>query len=118
MYLWYINFHLIAGISWMVFLLQFVREKKLIFNVLSLVFMLIVLILGTKSILLNPSIAKSGGWLHTKLSLVIVLMLENVYLSIRAFKKKGISKFLSEVIYWFDYIVLVAILVLSLFRPF
>jgi len=118
MYWWYLNFHIIAGVSWIIFLLQFIRERKLVFNVLSLFFMIAVLGIGTKVILLNPSIAKSGAWLHTKLSFVILLMIENLYLSFIFFIKKDISEFLSKLLYWITYAIFIIILVLSLFRPF
>ncbi len=125
MYMWYFNLHLIAAISWMVFLLQFIKTfqynkktDKIIFNFLSLFFMIIVLFLGTKMILMNTGVAKSGGWLHAKLSLVIILMLENIYLSIKFFKKKSISNLLCSFFYWSDYIIFIIILYLSLFRPF
>ena len=122
MYMWYLGFHVIAGVSWMVFLLSFIRsfesKSRVIFNVLSLISMIVLLLLGIRLILLNPSVAKSGGWLHTKLSFVIILMLENLYLSFLSFKKKNLSKFVLEVMYWFSYILLVVILALSFFRPF
>ncbi len=125
MYLWYFNLHLIAAISWMVFLLQFIKTfqydkkaDKVIFNFLSLFFMLIMLFLGTKMILMNPAVAKSGGWLHTKLSFVIILMLENVYLSLKFFKKKKISGLFLEILYWLSYILFILVISLSLFKPF
>jgi len=118
MYLWYMNLHLIAGISWIFFLISFIRDRKAIFNLLSLIFMLIVIFLGVKLITLNPSILKSGGWLHAKLSLIVILMFENLYLSILYFKKKEISKILLETFYWMDYIILITIFGLGFFRPF
>ena len=125
MYLWYFNLHLIAAISWMVFLLQFIKTfqydkkaDKVIFNFLSLFFMLIVLFLGIKMILMNPSVAKKSGWLHTKLSFVIILMLENVYLSLKFFKKKKITRLFLEILYWLSYILFILSISLSLFKPF
>jgi len=125
MYMWYYGLHIITGVSWIVFLLQFIKTfqynktaDKVIFNFLSLFFMFVVLFLGVKLILMNPSVAKSGGWLHTKLSLIIILMLENLYLSVKFFKKKTISKILSEFLYWFTYIVFAVILYLAIFKSF
>ena len=125
MYLWYFNLHLIAAISWMVFLLQFIKTfqydkkaDKVIFNFLSLFFMLIVLFLGIKMILMNPAVAKKSGWLHTKLSFVIILMLENVYLSLKFFKKKKITRLFLEILYWLSYILFILVISLSLFKPF
>jgi len=116
MYFGVVNLHLIAGISWVFFLLEFIKERKFIFNLLSLLFMLMVLSLGIKIILLNPEIIKSGGWLHTKLSLVAILIFENLYLSFSFFKKKEVS--FSNLMYWMTYFILLSILGLSLFRPF
>ncbi len=125
MYLWYFNLHLIAAISWMVFLLQFIKTfqydkkaDKVIFNFLSLFFMLIVLFLGIKMILMNPAVAKKSGWLHTKLSFVIILMLENIYLSLKFFKKKKITRLFLEILYWLSYILFILSISLSLFKPF
>ncbi len=125
MYLWYFNLHLIAAISWMVFLLQFIKTfqydkkvDKVIFNFLSLFFMLIVLFLGIKMILMNPAVAKKSGWLHIKLSFVTILMLENIYLSLKFFKKKKISRLFLEILYWLSYILFILSISLSLFKPF
>ncbi len=125
MYLWYFNLHLIAAISWMVFLLQFIKTfqydkkaDKVIFNFLSLFFMLIVLFLEIKMILMNPAVAKKSGWLHTKLSFVIILMLENIYLSLKFFKKKKITRLFLEILYWLSYILFILSISLSLFKPF
>jgi len=125
MYGWYYGLHLLSVVSWMVFLLQFIKSieyKKFIdeyiFGFLSIFFMVILTYLGTKLILLNPSIEKSGGWLHLKLSIVLIIMIENIYLMYAFFRKKELNVKLLEIIYWVDYILFIIILYLTMFRPF
>jgi len=124
MYLLYYNLHILAVVSWMVFLLQLIKSieydkkaDKIIFSFLSLFFMGILTFLGVKLILLNPSIEKSANWLHFKLSLVLVLMFENLFLVYVAFKNKLKEKIL-EIMYWASYILFVIILFLTTFKPF
>ena len=125
MYLIFYNLHLLVVVSWMLFLLQFIKaveyKKEVegyIFGFLSLFFMLIMLFIGTKMILMNPQIAKSGAWLHTKLSFVILLMLENLFFLYKFFKKKSVSVKFAEILYWVSYMLFMFILALSMFRPF
>jgi len=125
MYMFYYNLHLIAVVSWMVFLLQFIKSieyKKItdsyIFGFLSFFFMIVLTYLGTKLILLNPDIEKSGNWLHFKLSLVVLIMIENLYLLYAVFKSKNFSNKILEIIYWFTYLLFMIILYLTMFRPF
>jgi len=124
MYLLYYNLHIISVVSWMVFLLQLIKSieynkkvDKFIFSFLSLFFMGILTFLGVKLILLNPSIEKSANWLHFKLSLVLVLMFENLFLVYVAFKNKLKEKIL-EIMYWISYTLFVIILFLTTFKPF
>jgi len=124
MFLLYYNLHILSVISWMVFLLQLIKSiecnktaDKIIFSFLSLFFMGILTFLGVKLILLNPSVEKSANWLHLKLSIVLALMFENIFLIYVAFKKSLKEKIL-EIIYWLNYILFVIILFLSLFQPF
>jgi len=125
MYGWYYGLHLLSVVSWMVFLLQFIKSieyKKFtdgyIFGFLSIFFMVILTYLGTKLILLNPSIEKSGGWFHLKLSIVLIIMIENIYLIYAFFRKKDFKIKLLEIMYWIDYILFMIILFLTMFRPF
>jgi len=124
MYLLYYNLHIISVVSWMVFLLQLIKSieynkkvDKFIFSFLSLFFMGILTFLGVKLILLNPSIEKSANWLHLKLSIVLALMFENLFLIYVAFKNKLKEKIL-EIMYWISYTLFVIILFLTTFKPF
>ena len=125
MYLMFYNLHLLVVVSWMLFLLQFIKAVEYkrdvegyIFGFLSLFFMIIVLFIGTKMILMNPDVAKSGAWLHTKLSFVIVLMIENLFFLYKFFKKKSVSVKFAEISYWVSYMFFMFIFALSMFRPF
>jgi len=96
MYVWYYGFHFLTVISWMVFLLQFIKSLEYrkfsegyIFGLLSIFFMIVLTYLGTKLILFNPSIEKSGNWFHLKLSVVLIIIFENIYLIYAFLKKKG-----------------------------
>jgi uncharacterized membrane protein SirB2 len=80
--------------------------------------MLLVLFSGTKLMLAFPQVAKSGIWIHTKLSIDIFAMFVNVYLAFIVFKNKHISYKLSQIIYWLSVIMFVAMYSLTLFRPF
>jgi len=116
--------HLIAAISWVVFLLLFIKsldhESKdvYLFMGLSLVFMFAVLGIGTKIMLLNPAFAHSGNWLHVKLSIDIVLMIENIYLAYIALRKKVIPKRKLQIMFWVSYLLFMAMVFLTIFKPF
>jgi len=116
--------HFLVVMSWAIFLLSFIKsvqndlKDKYLFGILSLVFMLFVLVVGTKLMLLNPSVAKSGMWIHIKLSIDIILMIENIFLLIVLFKKKIFSAKFYIIMYWFSYLAFMAMAGLSMFRPF
>ena len=116
--------HFLVVMSWAIFLLSFIKSlqndlrDKYLFGILSVIFMLVVLGVGTKMMLLNPSVAKSGLWIHTKLSIDIILMIENIFLLVVLFKKKIFSDKFYISIYWFSYLAFMAIVGLSMFRPF
>ena len=124
MYYFYYGLHLIAVFSWAVFLLQFIKsyqndlDDKYIFGFLSLFMMFVVLFVGTKLMLLNSSVTKSGNWLHVKLSFDILLMIENITLLAFVFKHKTLSKKILEILYWLSYVAFVLMVALSVFRPF
>jgi uncharacterized membrane protein len=124
MYYFYYGLHLIAVFSWAIFLLQFIKsyqndlDDKYIFGFLSLFMMFVVLFVGTKLMLLNPSVSKSGNWLHVKLSFDILLMIENITLLVFVFKRKTLSKKILEILYWLSYAAFVLMVALSVFRPF
>ena len=80
MYILYVV-HLLLAFAWAMFLLTFIKTMQYgdfteakVFGVLSFVFMIAILIVGTKMMLLNHSIIQSGKWIHLKLSLDIVLI--------------------------------------------
>ncbi len=116
--------HLLVVVSWAIFLLQFIKSlqnrlsDRYLFGYLSLILMFIVLFIGTKMILLNPAVAKSGKWLHTKLSFDILLMIENLALFVMMFKDKFFSSKTYEWLYWFSYASFMIMLGLSVFKPF
>ncbi len=125
MYFTFFNLHLLVVVSWMLFLLQFIKAVEYkrdiegyVFGLLSLFFMLIVLFIGIKMMFMNPAVAKSGGWLHLKLSLVALLILENVFFLYKFLKKSSISIKFAEILYWVSYMFFMFILALSMFRPF
>jgi len=125
MYGWYFGLHLLAVVSWMVFLLQFIKSIKYkkftdgyIFAFLSIFFMVILTYLGSKLIILNPSIEKAGGWFHLKLSIALIVMIENIYLIYKFLRKTDLKNKLLEIMYWVTYILFVIMLYLTMFRPF
>ena len=125
MYLMFFNFHLLVVVSWMLFLLQFIKAVEYrkdiegyIFGFLSLFFMILVLFIGSRMMIMNPEVVKSGGWFHLKLSLVALLILENIFFLYKFIKKREISIKLAEILYWVSYMFFMFILALSMFRPF
>jgi putative membrane protein len=122
--MFFYGLHLIAVFSWAIFLMQLLKSvqnnlpDRFIFAFLSLFFMVLVLFFGVKLMLLNPALSKSGGWLHAKLSLALLMMLENVVYAYFAFKSKKISTKTTEILYWVSYVIFVIMLALTMFRPF
>ena len=122
--MFFYGIHFLVVMSWAIFLLEFIKtlqnnlKDKYLFGILSIIFMFIVLFVGTKLILLNPSVSKSGIWLHLKLSIDILLMIENVFLLIVLFKKKTFSAKFYIIMYWFSYLAFISMAGLSMFRPF
>ena len=122
--MFFYGIHFLVVMSWAIFLLEFIKtlqnnlKDKYLFGILSIIFMFIVLFVGTKLILLNPSVSKSGMWLHIKLSIDILLMIENVFLVIVLFKNKAFSDKFYISIYWLSYLAFMAMAGLSMFRPF
>ena len=125
MYILYVV-HLLLAFAWAMFLLTFIKtmqygdfaEAKL-FGILSFVFMIAILIVGTKMMLLNHSIIQSGKWIHLKLSFDIVLMLENLFLLKLLFKdKKKLSRKCGNILYFFSYLAFMTMIFLTMTRPF
>ncbi|GAB6045051.1 hypothetical protein JCM11957_06490 [Caminibacter profundus] len=121
-YLWY-GFHLLVVFSWAIFLLQFIKSlqnnlsDKYIFGILSVFMMLIVLGIGTKLILLNPVVAKSGGWFHIKLTFDVLLIIENIFLVYVLLKKINFSSKIYEIMYWLSFMIFIIMIALTMFRP-
>ncbi|NPA12266.1 MAG: hypothetical protein GXO62_08485 [Epsilonproteobacteria bacterium] len=110
MFYYLYGIHFALAVSWAIFLLLFIEKGDKFYGYLSLFFMVVLLADGTKMILLG---AQKGNWLHLKLSLDIVLMLENVYL---LFKKP--SKRVKFFMFWFSYLSFMVMITLSMFKPF
>ena len=121
--MWLLNLHMMVVFCWAVFLVSLVQSLRCnqfsrILAVLSLVFMLSVLFVGTKLMLLFPSVAKSGMWIHVKLSIDILAMLVNIYIVYVVFKNKPISQKLSDILYWVVVLMFLMMYGLTLFKPF
>jgi uncharacterized membrane protein len=117
--------HLLLAFSWAIFLLTFIKSmqnqdiiESKIFAFLSILSMISILIIGTKMMLMNHSIIQSGKWIHFKLSLDIILMLENIFLVILLIKHKSITKKYANVMYIFSFISFMVMILLTLTRPF
>jgi len=117
-----VAYHMIAVFGWALFLTSLIlslnKKNSKVFAVLSLVFMFSVLFIGTKLMLMMPGIAKSGMWIHVKLSIDIAAMLLNVYLAVKVFKGAQIGEKAAGVFYWLNVGMFFAMYVLTLFRPF
>lgn len=125
MYPIFYNLHLLVVVSWMLFLLQFIKAVEYkrdvegyIFGILSLFFMAVVLFIGVKMMLINTGVVKSGGWFHLKLSLVVLLIIENIFFLYKFVKKRSVNIKFAEISYWVSYMFFMFILALSMFRPF
>jgi len=109
--------------SWAIFLLQFIKSlqnnlpDKYIFGILSIFMMLFVLGVGTKLMLLNPVVAKSGGWLHIKLTFDVLLIIENVFLAYILLRKINFSSKIYEIMYWLSFMIFIVMIALTMFRP-
>ncbi len=121
----YFTLHIIVVISWVLFLLHFIKAlqhgkytESYFFGLLSLFFLIIGFFLGIKLISLNMNILKTGGWLHLKISLASILALENIYFLLKFIKKRQLSKKILEISYWISYIIFIFILYLTLQKPF
>ena len=122
MFLYY-GIHFILFFSYGLFFLQFIRALKTnsqikFFAYLSIIFMFLLLADGIKLILLNHAIAKSGGWLHIKLSIFLIIIIENFYLVYSFFTKKFFSLKFYEILYWINYFLFIIMILLAIFKPF
>lgn len=142
MYLWLKVIHIIFMVSWMAVLFYLPRlfvyhaenkdnenfvkvikimEKKL-FYFIGIPAFLLTFISGISMIILNPELLKSGGWLHAKITLVILLAIfffHNEYVR-RKFEKDICNKsgkffrMYNEI----PTILLILIVILVIIRPF
>jgi len=115
--------HMLLVFAWAVFMVSLAKslqcgENSKVSAVLSLLFMVAVLFVGTKLMLAFPNVAKSGLWIHTKLSIDILAMLVNIYLAVLVFKNKTVSPKTGSVFYWATVIMFMAMYYLTLFKPF
>ena len=122
--MFYFALHSIVVVSWAIFLLQFIKSMEnktkdlFIFSILSIFSLILTFILGIKLITINLDILKSGGWLHLKITLAVILAIENFVYLILFFKKKEVSAKILEISYWGSYIIFMIILFLTFMRPF
>jgi uncharacterized membrane protein len=123
--MYYYAGHLILAFSWAIFLLTFIKSmqnknltESKVFGVLSLIAMIAVLIVGTKMMLNNHEIIKSGKWIHVKLSLDIILMIENLFLLKLLKQGKFVSSKCGNIMYIFSYISFMVMIALTMLQPF
>jgi putative membrane protein len=122
--MYYYIIHLLLAFSWAIFLLTFIKSMQYdineskIFAILSIISMIAILAIGTKMMLLDHSIIKSGKWIHVKLSFDILLMIENLFLVNLLRKQKQVSKKCGNIMYIFTYISFMLMIFLTLIRPF
>jgi len=123
--MFYFALHAIIVVSWIVFFLQFVKSYEYnrvidsyIFGFLSILFLLLTFIVGIKLATFNASILKTQGWLHLKITLALIIALENIFYIVQFLRKKTISKKILEISYWISYVVFMFILFLTFYRPF
>ena len=116
--------HLLLAFSWAIFLLTFIKSMQYdineskIFAFLSIISMIAILGVGTKMMLMDHSVIKSGKWIHVKLSFDILLMIENLFLVNLLRKGKQVSKKCGNIMYIFTYISFMLMVFLTLTRPF
>ena len=104
-FLWAIFF--LTGIKLSKFNLE---EAKKFFSY-GLISALFVGVSGIKLIMFNPAILKGEGWLHLKISIAILVLLENLYLYFK-------TKELKEAIFYLNLLLFLGMLFLVSMRPF
>jgi len=123
--MYYFVSHLLLAFLWAVFLLNFIKAMQnqnltdsKIFGILSVISMIAILIVGTKMMLNDHSIIKSGKWIHTKLSFDIILMIENLFLLNLLRKNKFVSNKCGNIMFYFSLISFLIMITLTMLRPF
>jgi len=117
--------HLALAFGWAMFLLTFIKTMQFkdvgeskVFGILSVIFMLVVMMVGIKIMLSNHSIIKSGYWIHLKLSIDIILMLETLFLLNLLRIGKFITKKLGNIMFVLTFIGFILMIFLTMLRPF
>jgi len=115
--------HMLFVFLWAIFMVSLAKsvecgEKSKISALLSLIFMLLVLFMGTKLMLLFPNVSKSGQWIHIKLSIAVLAMLINIYLAFVVYKDKKVSAKIAKAIYWLVIVMFIFMYVFTLYKPF
>jgi len=105
---------------WAIFLISFVlsfwfKKYEKVFAILSFVFMGLVFYTGMKLMYMFPNIAKSGMWIHIKLTVMLVVMGINLYLIFKFLKKSSVNVLLY---YFLTVLSFVGMYVLAFFKPF
>ena len=116
----YIYLHMILVFLWAIFLISFIlsfwfKKYVKIFAILSTAFMALVFYTGIKLMYMFPNIAKSGVWIHIKLTFMLVIMSINLYLIFKFFKKTSINVLLN---YSFSVLSFSIMYALAFFKPF
>jgi len=124
MYQVYFGFHLFFAFFWVAFFLilnkiaEYSRKDEKFYLILTIILIVLLLVFGSKMLLINPAITKSGGWLHTKLSIFILLILENLYFAYLFMKNKAVSPTVLKYLYAVNVVLIAVMLLLSIFKPF
>ncbi len=118
-----LNLHILAVFVWGVLIISLAKsvnckENSKILAILSLIAMVFVLYIGTKLMLAFPQIAKSGKWIHIKLSIDIIAMLLNIYLALIVLKNKQLSFIKSQAFFWITIVMFILMYYFTLFKPF
>lgn len=141
-YLWIKAFHLIAVISWMAGMLYLPRlyvyhvkavkgsdlsetlktmERRLLRFIMNPA-MIVTWILGLTMIAANPSIMSSGGWMHAKMLLVVLMSVAHMAMAVWRKKFERDENTKSEKFYriWNEAptILMVIIVLLVIVKPF
>ena len=116
----YIYVHMLLVFLWAIFLISFVlsfwfKKYEKVFAILSFVFMVLVFYTGMKLMYMFPNIAKSGMWIHIKLTVMLVVMGINLYLIFKFLKKSSVNVLLY---YFLTVLSFVGMYVLAFFKPF
>ena len=117
--------HLLLAFSWAILLLTFIKSmqnknitESKIFGILSTIAMIAILIVGTKMMLADHTIIKSGKWIHVKLSLDIILMLEDLFLLKLLKQGKFVSSKCGNIMYIFSFLAFLSMIILTMTRSF